>query len=449
MEPLNYQFADPQAAILNGIKTSAALTGMQQQAQDRQAQQQQALLAQQAAQQQQMELQRLAMNPNAGHRDYAAVMTRYPALAEHLGKAFKVMDEGTQQNTLQFGTRVYAAQMAGNDDLAAQLMEERAKADPAQAQHYTTMAKLIRESPATARTISAMGLAGAMGPDKFATAFSTLGTEARAEQKQPAALAKDTADAVKAQAEAGIAPAKAEADLAKTREEVRASRVRLGLEAQRLALDGDKFNLDFDTKLEELRQKRVGGISLSAGMEKAQADSVGTALVAKTASDQAAGLAQALTAESTVVGGKPLRWLAENAKRITGAEDGYTVLRQNYVRLRNQGLLSDLPPGPASDKDISLMKSGFPSEDASPQYIADWLTSYSKVQKAIALKEEAKADWISAVGAMKTAPQDIEVMGVRVPKGTSFLDFVRQGVKPEAAADKPAAKTGYLQKYGK
>lgn len=197
MEPLTYQFADPSAAIVNGLKMGATLTQIEQQRQQQQ-------LAQQAAMQQQADLRTLAMNPNAGHADYAAVMTKYPALAENLGKSFKVLDEGQQKNLLNFQSRVYSAQLAGNNDLAVELLEERAKADPQQAQHYTTMARLIREAPATARTIGALSLAGAMGPDKFAEAFAKLGGEQRAAEKAPSELRKSEADATKAEGEAVI-----------------------------------------------------------------------------------------------------------------------------------------------------------------------------------------------------------------------------------------------------
>lgn len=197
MEPLNYQFADPSAAIVNGLKMGATLNQIE-------AQRQQQQLAQQAAMQQAADLRALSMNPNAGHADYAAVMTKYPALAENLGKAFKVMDEGQQKNLLNFQSRVYAAQQAGNNDLAVELLEERAKADPQQAQHYTTMARMIREAPAAARTITALSLAGAMGADKFADTFGKLGTEQRAAEQAPADLRKKNADATTAEAGAVI-----------------------------------------------------------------------------------------------------------------------------------------------------------------------------------------------------------------------------------------------------
>ena len=195
MEPLTYNLVNPADAITGGLKMGAGLRQMEQQ----QIAQQQ---AQQAALQQQAELRALAMNPNAGHADYARVMTAYPALAENLGKAFKVQEEGQRQNAIHFGSRVYSALLAGDNELAATQMEERAKADPAQAQHYTTQAQLIRQSPATAKTVAALGLAAAMGPDKFAEAFGKIGTEQRSAELHPDLVKKGSADATKAVADA-------------------------------------------------------------------------------------------------------------------------------------------------------------------------------------------------------------------------------------------------------
>jgi hypothetical protein len=204
MEPLTYQFADPNAAILSGVKAGVAINESEQHQQKLQAELQKAALAQQAAVQQQADLRTLSMNPNAGASDYASMMTRYPSLAEHLGKAYKVMDEGQQKNLLNFQSRVYAAQQSGNNDLAVELLRERAKADPAGAQHYTTMADLIEKSPSTARTITALSLASAMGPDKFAESFAKIGGEQRAEDQAGADLRKKTADAATAEADATI-----------------------------------------------------------------------------------------------------------------------------------------------------------------------------------------------------------------------------------------------------
>lgn len=274
MDPINYQVADPSAAILNGVKLAGGLQTMQQQAQQQQLTQQQAL-------QTQRDLSTLAMNPNATHADYAAMMTKYPALAENLGKAFKVLDDGQQQNALQFGSRVYSSLLAGNNDLAEQMMRDKAKAstDPQQAQHYTTMADLVQHSPQTARTIGALSLAGAMGPDKFATAFTNLGTDARAEQKQPAEVAqaqalaaKTGAEATQEQFKADAAPITTPLGIQKTQEEILSAQAQRRVadfnsqiqaansetERGRLTLERDKFIADQKLKTGQVAQDTQG-----------------------------------------------------------------------------------------------------------------------------------------------------------------------------------------------
>lgn len=447
MDPINYDAGNAQDAILGGLKLGAGIQHMEQQ---RVAQQQ----AQQALLQQQLELQRLASNPNASHADYAAAMTKYPGLAENLGKGFKVLEEGQRQNLLNFGTRVYGALNSGNTQVGVDLLRERAKADPQGSQHWTMLADLAEKSPQDAKFMGALSLAGMLGPEKFATAFPAIAGEQRAAEKAPAELAKAKSEAVVKGAEAARAGEKVDADIGKTQadiakaeEEVAASKARTRNDALKYNLDVDRYNLDFDKALEEVRQKRLnGGVTLSAGMEKAQADSVGAALVAKSASTQAAQVADLLRKDQQ--SGGVWTWTAAKWRDVFGSDSPLPQMRRDYIRIRNQGLLQDLPPGPASDRDISLMKEGYPPENADGATLANWLDAFGRVQAALAQKEEAKADWISAVGALKTAPRDIEVMGVRVPAGTSFLDFVKRGVKPDTTAP-AAAKTGYMEKYGR
>lgn len=254
MQPVQFGFADPSDAILQGIKTGAYMRQQEQQAAAQQA-------AQQAAMQRQMDLQRLASNPNATHADYAAVMTRYPDLAENLGKGFKVLEEGQQKNILGFQSRVYAAQLAGNDSLAVELLRERAKADPQQAQHYNVMADLIQKSPATARTISALGLAGAMGPEKFAETFTKLGTEQRAADLHGPAVDKAEADAAAAGSDAVIkaeqarvAPQTADADLAKKEADARAAQSDATIKAEEARVAPQAVLLDLEKKGWDIRK---------------------------------------------------------------------------------------------------------------------------------------------------------------------------------------------------
>lgn len=430
MTPINYTAlqTNPNEALMQGIKTGLTLETIQQ---ERQAQQ----LAQQAAQQQQQAsqlMQRVLSNPNATAADYGAISAINPKFTESIKAQWDRLDTSRQQQSLGDASKLFSALQAGRPDVALESVEMQLKAaensgDAQRAQQFKAFRDMIQQAPDYARTILGSTIAATPGGDKYFTTLKTIGEEGRAQAKAPA-------DLLKATVEARYADSKAQADIANTMSQIQERGGRLGL-------DREKFNLDFDQTLEKLQQG-AGVPTLSAGMEKAQAESVGNALTAKTASDKALGLATALREAKTTVGGKPLRWLAENSKRILGSEDAYTGMRQEYVRLRNQGLLSDLPPGPASDKDIGLMKEGFPSEDQSPEYIANWLESFSKVQKAVGQKEDAKAEWISSVGSLRTTPKDIQIGTTTVPAGTSFTEFIGRTQGP--AAPKVQNRTGYL-----
>lgn len=435
MNPINYTAmqTDPNQALMQGLKTGMTLDAISMDKRQQEAQ----LQAQKAQLDGQRAMQMVLSNPNATAQDYGAVASMNPKFRETIKDQWDRMDSTKQQTALGDASRLHSALSSGRADVALELVETQLKAaensgDQQRAAGIKMYRDMIKEAPNYARTIIGASMAAMPGGDKYFTSVKSQGEEARAAEAAPVELAKKKADATKAIVEARYAEPKVRADINNMLSQT-ADR------GERLGLDRDKFNLDFDSKLAEIQGKQA--VSLSPGMEKLQAETVGNSLVAKTASDRAEGLAQALKAESTAVGGKPLRWLAENAKRVTGAEDAYTALRQDYVRIRNQGLLSDLPPGPASDKDIGLMKSGFPSEDQTPEYIANWLESYAKVQKAIAQKEEAKADWISAVGSLSTTKKDIPMGDVMVPAGTSFVEFI---TRTQGAAPKVKNATGYM-----
>ena len=436
MSPINYTAmqVNPQDALMQGVKTGLTFDAIAQQAQQQEValqQQKQALAAQQA-------LQDVLSNPNATPAMYGAVSAMNPKFRESIKDQWDRLDTAKQQSFMGDTTRMFSALQSGRGDIALQLAETQLKAaenagDQEKAKQLRTFRDMIEKSPDVARTMIGSSIAALPGGDKYFSSMKSGGDESRAAALAPATLEKTQSDALKASIEAKYADQKMRADISNIIS-TQADRT------ARLGLDREKFNLDFDTKLNEILQKNTN-TTLSAGMEKMQAESVGNALVARTASDRAVGLAEALKSVSTDVGGKPLRWLAENAKRVTGSEDGYTALRQDYVRIRNQGLLSDLPPGPASDKDIALMKDGFPTENQSPEYIANWLESYARVQKAISQKEEAKAEWISNVGSLRNAGKDITIGSVTVPAGTSFVEFIG---RTQGNAPKPKNATGYM-----
>lgn len=90
--------------------------------------------------------------------------------------------------------------------------------------------------------------------------------------------------------------------------------------------------------------------------------------------------------------------LSEMFKAITGDQDEITRLRQEYSGLRASEVVANLPPGAASDKDIELALSGFPAENADPEYIASFLRGVARIQKLEAEYNAFKADFLSREG---------------------------------------------------
>lgn len=405
-----------------------------------QQQQQQQQLAQQQIQAQmdqqrqyQSDISALLQNPNAGAKDFAGFQLKYPQFKDATKAPFEALSEDQRKNEVAFAGRAYSALNSGRKDLALSMMDDRLKAmensgaNPQQIAGLRGTRDLIDALPIEqARNAAGMYVATISDPKQASSIFGQLGQESRAQQLQPFKTE-----------EARIGNVKTEAEIANVRSQIAERTDRLGL-------DRDKFNLDFDAKLAELQQK--GGVKLSAGMEKTQADSVGAATVAQQASDDAATLADQFR---NAGGGYGVgATLSEKLAGLTGSQDSLTQLRKRYIQIKNQAALSMLPPGPASDKDISVIQSGFLPETADSKQIADWLNSFSKVQKAVAMRENAKADWISEVGNTGKANKDIEVSGIQVPAGTSFNDFLRRGLKTQEVADPAqpaAARPRYLQ----
>jgi len=441
-EPYNYIVPaaqqDPFASVAKGFGI-----GQQLAAQRMEMDQKQQLFQQQQAQQQQyqQDVSNLLANPNPTEKDFATLQLKYPQLQAGLKEPLNALSEAQRQNKISTASRVASAYQAGRPDLALGIVSDQLKAlensnaNPQEVNALRGTRDLLQSLPVDQAKNASLMYLSTLDPKGFATTFSTLGQESRAQQEQPYKTQKLSA-------EAQTALPKAQADIDNIRSQIAERAAKIGL-------DRDTFNLNFDKTLAELKQK--GGVTLSPGMEKTQADSVGAATVAQQASDDAAQLADQF--RNANVGRGAFSTLGEYAAKVTGNQDAVTQLRKRYIQIKNQAALSMLPPGPASDKDIQTVQAGFLPETADGKQIADWLTSFSNVQKAVALRENAKADWISAVGNAGTAKQDVEVSGIQVPAGTSFNDFLRRGLKPQnitnpqnpqAQPAQPAAQPRYM-----
>ena len=122
------------------------------------------------------------------------------------------------------------------------------------------------------------------------------------------------------------------------------------------------------------------------------------------------------------------RWLQD----AIGTESAWNDTRREYTRMRMSEAIKSLPPGPATDKDIALALQGFPKDNADPQTLSTFLRGMAKLKQIEAVGDNAKAEWVNSVGSLARARGDIEILGVQVPKGSSYIDFQRKYIKDKA-----------------
>lgn len=459
VDPINYMAQLPQPDFADAIGRGLAVGQNFQQNRNvlekqRLANDQaEALFQQQQARQQQkqIEIQRALQSPTA--ENFARLQTLFPEDREAFKSAWETKDIAAQKADLREMGGIFAALKNDRADIAEQTLTRRIAADKAAGQDTSDdemILDAVRKNPAQAAGIVGYSLSNIVDPKDFGATFGAVGKEVREQELQPGAVRKGLAEAATAETTAEFAPRVAESALA-TEEAARVEKAaRVKLETDRLALDWDKLALDKDAlttntqlKLEELTQgkNKIEGASLTE-----LTSAVGSAQQNLALQDRASKLADDIAA-SDLRGAGWRSWLGEKYAGSFGTQDAVSALRSQYQQLINSQAVKNLPPGPASDKDIAVAKQGFPPADAGKDYMVSFLRGMSKMQGAAAAADDRKANWISANQNLGTAKRDLDVGGVRVPAGTTFGEFERNQRKFEKIGAPPAR--GYLEKYGK
>lgn len=105
--------------------------------------------------------------------------------------------------------------------------------------------------------------------------------------------------------------------------------------------------------------------------------------------------------QTAMSGGLKSSW-GEYLKEITGNQDEVTDLRKQVMQIANSEAIKNLPPGPATDKDIEMVRAPFPTERSSPEYVANWLGAVARLNEKRAQFAEFKANFISEHGSLRT-----------------------------------------------
>lgn len=136
--------------------------------------------------------------------------------------------------------------------------------------------------------------------------------------------------------------------------------------------------------------------------------------------------------------------IGEFLKDALGTQDEASALRRKFRGIRASQATKNLPPGPASDKDIALALSGFPPDNAPAEVIASFLVGASKLARIDNAFQSFKAEYISenknsgglikawrdnkdqiisdALGSLEAAAPGVESQG-----GGQVLNFDAQG----------------------
>lgn len=100
-------------------------------------------------------------------------------------------------------------------------------------------------------------------------------------------------------------------------------------------------------------------------------------------------------------------WAGEAVKSALGTQDDVSLLRANYNEFLNQQVVKALPPGPASDRDISMFRSGFPDDTNNPEQIRLWLNGRAKALEAQARVREHRLEFFNGGGKMADWPKEM------------------------------------------
>ncbi|ELG6692457.1 phage DNA ejection protein [Escherichia coli] len=194
--------------------------------------------------------------------------------------------------------------------------------------------------------------------------------------------------------------------------------------AQRLALDQQEFGVKMQQAQEKAQQLISEAPKLSVNMEKGIETAVNNATASANSANSMSALAQQFRAE------KPTTGLFGNAQnmfaKLTGSDTTLRDLRIRQNALVNSQVLKFLPPGPATDKDVEIVRQGAPTDMDNPETVARWLDAMANLERRNAQFNEFKAEWMSANGNPGQSRNGGQILGLDVKKGESLGSAVKR-----------------------
>jgi|GEM_PF-6777842 len=372
---------------------------------------------------------RAEMDVASKARDSGALtelMLRHPEKAKDIKVGYDALVDTQKRETVEMNSMVRNAMMSGADDVAVDVVQERADAiretNPGAAAKLDAMAKRIKANP-DGEFARVVGVLAAIDPEKQAATSLLLNKE----QSDVAAAGSDAdkraSEAVIKGVEAGVAPEMAQADLGERRARTARLFAQTKNEALRLALDERKLASDVALAREKIQ---VDKYDLPPASAKARDDAVlasSSAQVAAESTREIAGKFRKLGQQNvavqfleTGINGQAGNYISAKL----GMKDDVAALRTRFRGVVNNDVLKSLPPGAASDKDVEMVRAGFEGEFGDYNQLADSLDAMERIQRRIAVVKEAEAEWQQQNRGLGSARADVVINGRLFPQGTSF-----------------------------
>ena len=462
--PIDYSVdvQSPFEAALGGFKVGQAGAEMQAQAQ-----------ARERKQQFQTGLSNFFKNPE---RTYEELEQLLPFADKQQFDALTKVGEGMEKRKLDTEKR-FAAQtllaLEADVPTARAMIQEKAEAqkDPNQKRAFEAILKTIDVDPKKAAQMLELTSAATFGKDWYqgitdvrkerrteakapseltqaiavadkavADATTAQATARNAEERAAADAAKATADANKAKIDAQFAGPLAQANLNLNAAQIKNINSEIGNRAARLNLDTQTMQATVAEKLASIQSKLN---EIPADTRKLINESAVSAAVSKQSADQFNDLAKRIEAAGGNYG------VASSAsdfmKKVGGFQGGMTQLKQEYTRLRNTAAIKSLPPGPATDKDIQMVLSGFPSDTANAGDLGRFLRGMAKLQDIDASINNAKTDWLTQNnGTLTRAKNTFQAGDYATKPGETFNDFSQRIVGDVSKRYNPATQTNLV-----
>lgn len=158
-------------------------------------------------------------------------------------------------------------------------------------------------------------------------------------------------------------------------------------------LEMEKLNLrKQELALDKQREQRQGE-KLSSGLEQALLSSQDAVVKAQRDSSEFDILANQVS--DLELSGGVKSTTSETLKALLGTQDDVTELRRRFNSVRLSEGLKNLPPGPATDKDMEQAFKGVPPENAPASQIASFLRGAAKMARFEAGYNQFKSDYIT------------------------------------------------------